>query len=177
MGGRASELDLSGLRRAQGRLRVDRILTALAGSIRPSKMCPAGEAMRILHTMLRVGDLGRSTRFYTEVLGMKVLRTTDRPEQKYTLAFVGYGEESDHAVLELTYNYGVDRYDLGSAFGHVAIEVPDVAAACESVRAAAKEFGGKVTREAGPVKGGTSVIAFVEDPDGYKIELIERKSS
>ena len=130
--------------------------------------------MRVLHTMLRVGDLSRSTRFYTDVLGMKVLRTTDRPEQKYTLAFVGYGDESAHAVLELTYNYGVDRYDLGSAFGHVAIEVPDVAAACESVRVAAKEFGGKVTREAGPVKGGTTVIAFVEDPDGYKIELIER---
>ena len=131
--------------------------------------------MRILHTMLRVGDLARSTRFYTNVLGMKVLRTTDRPEQKYMLAFVGYGDESAQAVLELTYNYGVDRYDLGTAFGHVAIEVPDAAAACESVRAAAKEFGGKVTREAGPVKGGTTVIAFVEDPDGYKIELIERK--
>jgi lactoylglutathione lyase len=122
--------------------------------------------------MLRVGDLARSTDFYTDVLGMKVLRTTDRPEQKYTLAFVGYGEESKHAVLELTYNYGVDRYDLGSAFGHVAIEVPDAAAACKAVRA----NGGKVTREAGPVKGGTTVIAFVEDPDGYKIELIENKA-
>ena len=131
--------------------------------------------MRILHTMLRVGDLSRSTRFYTNVLGMKVLRTTDRPEQKYSLAFIGYGDESTQAVLELTYNYGVDRYDLGTAFGHVAIEVSDVAAACESVRLAAKEFGGKVTREAGPVKGGTTVIAFVEDPDGYKIELIERR--
>ena len=130
--------------------------------------------MRILHTMLRVGDLSRSTRFYTNVLGMKVLRTTDRPEQKYMLAFVGYGDESAQAVLELTYNYGVDRYDLGTAFGHVAIEVPNAAAACESVRAAAKEFGGKVTREAGPVKGGTTVIAFVEDPDGYKIELVQR---
>jgi lactoylglutathione lyase len=127
--------------------------------------------MRILHTMLRVGDLDRSTRFYTEVLGMKLLRTTDRPEQKYSLAFVGYGDESAHAVLELTYNYGVERYDLGSGFGHVAIEVPDAAAACDSVRTR----GGKVTREAGPVKGGTTVIAFVEDPDGYKIELIERK--
>jgi lactoylglutathione lyase len=126
--------------------------------------------------MLRVGDLARSTSFYTNVLGMKVLRTTDRPEQKYTLAFVGYGDESAHAVLELTYNYGVDRYDLGGAFGHVAIEVPNAAAACESVRAGAKEFGGKVTREAGPVKGGTTVIAFVEDPDGYKIELIERRA-
>jgi lactoylglutathione lyase len=127
--------------------------------------------MRILHTMLRVGDLDRSKRFYTDVLGMKVLRTTDRPEQKYSLAFVGYGDESGHAVLELTYNYGVDRYELGSGFGHVAIEVPDAAAACEAVRAK----GGKVTREAGPVKGGTTVIAFIEDPDGYKIELIEHK--
>jgi lactoylglutathione lyase len=127
--------------------------------------------MRILHTMLRVGDLQRSIRFYTDVLGMKVLRTTDRPEQKYTLAFVGYGDESEHAVLELTYNYGVDAYDLGTAYGHVALEVPDAAAACTAVRSK----GGKVTREAGPVKGGTTVIAFVEDPDGYKIELIERK--
>jgi lactoylglutathione lyase len=127
--------------------------------------------MRILHTMLRVGDLERSTRFYTDVLGMKLLRTTDRPEQKYRLAFVGYGDESAHAVLELTYNYGIDRYDLGGGFGHVAIEVPDAAAACNAVRAK----GGKVTREAGPVKGGTTVIAFVEDPDGYKIELIEHK--
>ena len=127
--------------------------------------------MRILHTMLRVGDLQRSIRFYTDVLGMKVLRTTDRPEQKYTLAFVGYGDESEHAVLELTYNYGVDAYDLGTAYGHVALEVPDAAAACAAVRSK----GGKVTREAGPVKGGTTVIAFVEDPDGYKIELIERK--
>ena len=127
--------------------------------------------MRILHTMLRVGDLERSTRFYTDVLGMKLLRTTDRPEQKYRLAFVGYGDESAHAVLELTYNYGVDRYDLGSGFGHVAIEVPDAATACNAVRTK----GGKVTREAGPVKGGTTVIAFVEDPDGYKIELIEHK--
>jgi lactoylglutathione lyase len=120
--------------------------------------------------MLRVGDLQRSIRFYTDVLGMKMLRTTDRPEQKYSLAFVGYGDESAHAVLELTYNYGVDKYELGSAFGHVAIEVPDVAAACDAVRGK----GGKVTREAGPVKGGSTVIAFVEDPDGYKIELIER---
>jgi lactoylglutathione lyase len=129
--------------------------------------------MRILHTMLRVGDLQRSIHFYTDVLGMKVLRTTDRPEQKYKLAFVGYGDESEHAVLELTYNYGVDAYDLGTAYGHVALEVPDAAAACTAVRSK----GGKVTREAGPVKGGTTVIAFVEDPDGYKIELIERKGS
>jgi len=131
--------------------------------------------MRMLHTMLRVGDLDRSVAFYTNVLGMQVLRTTDRPEQKYTLAFVGYGDERTHAVLELTYNYGVDRYDLGTAYGHVAIEVDDAAATCESVRAAMPRYGGAVTREAGPVKGGTSVIAFVHDPDGYKIELIERK--
>ena len=127
--------------------------------------------MRILHTMLRVGDLQRSVRFYTEVLGMKLLRTTERPEQKYSLAFVGYDTEDRASVLELTYNHGVERYDLGGAFGHVAIEVPDVARACDKVRGA----GGKVTREAGPVKGGTTVIAFVEDPDGYKIEFIERK--
>jgi len=125
--------------------------------------------MRILHTMLRVGDLQRSIDFYTKVLGMTVLRTTDRPDQKYTLAFVGYGDERDNAVLELTYNYGVDRYDLGTAYGHIAISVPDAAAACSAVRAK----GGSVTREAGPVKGGTSVIAFVQDPDGYKIELIQ----
>jgi lactoylglutathione lyase len=129
--------------------------------------------MRILHTMLRVGDLQRSIKFYTEVLGMKLLRTTDRPEQKYSLAFVGYEAEERSAVLELTYNYGVERYDLGSAFGHIAVEVPDVAKACDGVR----RQGGKVTREPGPVKGGTSVIAFVEDPDGYKIEFIERKQS
>jgi len=127
--------------------------------------------MRILHTMLRVGDLDRSLRFYTDVLGMKLLRTTDRPEQKYTLAFVGYDTEDRQAALELTYNYGVDRYELGNAYGHVAIEVPDAYAACEAV----KVRGGKVTREAGPVKGGTTVIAFVEDPDGYKIELIQAK--
>ena len=126
--------------------------------------------MRLLHTMLRVGDLQRSVRFYTEVLGMKVLRTTDRPEQKYSLAFVGYDAEDRASVLELTYNYGVDRYDLGSAYGHIAIEVDDAAKTCDAVRAK----GGKVTREAGPVKGGTTVIAFVEDPDGYKIEFIEK---
>ena len=126
--------------------------------------------MKILHTMLRVGDLARSIDFYTDVLGMQLRRTTDRPEQKYKLAFVGYADDPQGAELELTYNYGVDRYDLGSAFGHVAVAVPDVAAACEAVRSK----GGKVTREAGPVKGGTTVIAFVEDPDGYKIELIQR---
>jgi lactoylglutathione lyase len=126
--------------------------------------------MRLLHTMLRVGDLARSVDFYTNVLGMRVLRTTDRPDQKYSLAFVGYGDEREQAVLELTYNYGVEHYELGTAYGHVAIEVDDAKAACEAVRAK----GGKVTREAGPVKGGTTVIAFVEDPDGYKIELIQR---
>jgi lactoylglutathione lyase len=127
--------------------------------------------MRILHTMLRVGDLERSIDFYTNVLGMKLLRKTDRPDQRYTLAFVGYGDEREHAVLELTYNYGIDRYDLGEAYGHIAIAVPDAKAACDAVRAK----GGKVTREAGPVKGGTTVIAFVQDPDGYKIELIESR--
>ncbi len=125
--------------------------------------------MRVLHTMIRVGDLQRSIDFYTEVMGMELLRTTDRPEQKYKLAFVGYGEESRGAVLELTYNYGVDKYDLGTGFGHIAIAVADVAAACAAVKAK----GGTVTREAGPVKGGATVIAFVADPDGYKIELIE----
>ena len=126
--------------------------------------------MRILHTMLRVGDLDRSIKFYTELLGMKLLRMTDRPDQKYSLAFVGYDEEDKTAVLELTYNYGVDKYDLGTAYGHVAIAVPNAQKACEEV----KRRGGTVTREPGPVKGGTTVIAFVQDPDGYKIELIER---
>jgi lactoylglutathione lyase len=126
--------------------------------------------MRILHTMIRVGDLQRSIRFYTEVMGMTLLRTSDRPEQKYSLAFVGYGDERTQPVLELTYNYGVERYDLGAGFGHIAIAVENAVAACDRIRAA----GGVVTREAGPVKGGTSVIAFVQDPDGYKIELIER---
>ena len=127
--------------------------------------------MRLLHTMLRVGDLQRSVKFYTEVLGMKVLRTTDRPEQKYSLAFVGYDAEDRASVLELTYNYGVPKYEMGGAFGHIAIEVANAETACNAVRMK----GGKVTREAGPVKGGTTVIAFVEDPDGYKIEFIERK--
>ena len=128
--------------------------------------------MRILHTMLRVGNMERSVKFYTEVLGMKLLRTTDRPEQKYSLAFVGFDDEKRTAVLELTYNYGVERYEMGGAFGHIAIGVPDVAGACAKVRGA----GGKVTRDAGPVKGGSTVIAFVEDPDGYKIEFIERRA-
>ena len=129
--------------------------------------------MRLLPTMLRVGDLQRSLAVYTGVLGMNVLRTTDRPEQQYRLAFVGYGNEDSQAVLELTYNYGVDKYELGNAFGHVAIEVDDAYKACDAIKAK----GGRVTREAGPVKGGTTVIAFAEDPDGYKIELIEHKPS
>lgn len=125
---------------------------------------------RFLHTMIRVGDLDRSVKFYTELLGMKELRRRDVPDGRYTLSFVGYGDEDSNAVIELTYNYGVDKYEQGTAFGHLAVGVPDVAAACEAVR----KGGGKVTREAGPVKFGTTVIAFVEDPDGYKIELIQR---
>ncbi len=126
--------------------------------------------MRMLHTMLRVGDLERSLRFYTGVLGMRLLRRKDYPEGKFTLAFVGYGEEADTAVLELTYNWGVEKYELGNAYGHIAVAVDDAYKACEEV----KRRGGKVTREAGPMKHGTTVIAFIEDPDGYKIELIER---
>lgn len=126
--------------------------------------------MRILHTMLRVGNLQRSIDFYTQVLGMTLLRISDNPEYKYTLAFVGYGSNPDHAELELTYNHGVDHYDQGTAYGHIALAVPDAAAACAKIRVA----GGNVTRDAGPVKGGSTVIAFVTDPDGYKIELIER---
>ena len=129
--------------------------------------------MRLLHTMLRVGDLQRSIDFYTKVLGMHLLRTTDRPDQKYTLAFVGYGSNPEHAELELTYNYGVDRYELGTAYGHLAIGVDDAYAACDRIRAA----GGTITREPGPVKGGSTVIAFVQDPDGYKIEFIERAAA
>jgi lactoylglutathione lyase len=124
--------------------------------------------------MLRVGNLQRSIDFYTQVLGMQLLRTTDRPEQKYTLAFVGYGTNPDHAEIELTYNYGVNSYDLGSAYGHIAIGVKDVAATCVAVREKAAQLGGAITREPGPVKGGSTVIAFITDPDGYKIELIER---
>ncbi|WP_107873735.1 lactoylglutathione lyase [Pseudoduganella sp. UC29_71] len=127
--------------------------------------------MRILHTMLRVGDLQRSIDFYTKVLGMKLLRTSDNPEYKYTLAFVGYGSNPDHAELELTYNYGVTEYEQGTAYGHLAISADDIHAACAAVKA----NGGNVTREPGPVKGGSTVIAFVTDPDGYKIELIERQ--
>ncbi len=126
--------------------------------------------MRFLHTMLRVGNLQRSIDFYTEVLGMTLLRTSENTEYKYTLAFVGYASNPDQAELELTYNWGVESYDLGSAYGHIALGVPDAYAACEKIKAA----GGNVTREAGPVKGGSTVIAFVTDPDGYKIELIQR---
>ena len=129
--------------------------------------------MKLLHTMLRVGDLQRSIDFYTRLMGMTLLRTTERPEQKYSLAFVGYGSNPDHAEIELTYNHGVDSYELGTAYGHIALGVPDVAALCDTIRAG----GGNITREPGPVKGGSTVIAFVTDPDGYKIELIERKST
>lgn len=128
--------------------------------------------MRLLHTMLRVGNLDKSLNFYTEVLGMRVLRRKDYPEGKFTLAFVGYGEESDTTVLELTHNWDTPTYDLGNAFGHIAVEVDDAYAACDAVRAK----GGKVTREADPMKHGSTVIAFVEDPDGYKIEFIQKKS-
>jgi len=128
--------------------------------------------MRLLHTMLRVGNLDKSLDFYTRVLGMSLLRKNDYPEGKFTLAFVGYGAESEQAVIELTYNWGVDNYDLGNAYGHIALEVEDAYAACDRIR----EAGGKVVRVAGPMKHGSTVIAFVEDPDGYKIELIQRKN-
>ena len=127
--------------------------------------------MRLLHTMLRVGNLERSIEFYTQVLGMTLIRRSENPEYKYSLAFVGYGSNPEHAELELTYNHGVDKYEMGTAYGHIALGVPDAYAACDKIQAA----GGQVTREAGPVKGGSTVIAFVTDPDGYKIELIERK--
>jgi lactoylglutathione lyase len=126
--------------------------------------------MRILHTMLRVGNLQRSINFYTQVLGMKLNRTSENPEYKYSLAFLGYGSNPEHAEIELTYNWGVESYELGTAYGHIALGVPDAYAACDKIKAA----GGQVTREAGPVKGGSTVIAFVTDPDGYKIELIQR---
>lgn len=128
--------------------------------------------MRILHTMLRVGDLERSVQFYTQVLGMRELSRQDYPAGEFTLVFLGYGEKSNSTVLELTYNWGVSQYELGTAFGHIAIEVPDVYAACEKMRAA----GGKIIREAGPMNAGTTTIAFLEDPDGYQIELIGQKS-
>ncbi|MBR7629408.1 MAG: lactoylglutathione lyase [Aeromonas popoffii] len=129
--------------------------------------------MRILHTMLRVGDLQRSIDFYTRVLGMKLLRKSENSEYKYTLAFVGYGDEKDESVIELTYNWGVSEYELGSAYGHIALEADDIYGTCDALRAA----GAKITREPGPVKGGKTVIAFVEDPDGYKIELIAKKDT
>lgn len=128
--------------------------------------------MRLLHTMIRVGDLDRSIRFYTEVLGMRLLRRSDYPEGKFTLAFIGYGEEHDSTVIELTYNWGVEHYELGGGFGHFAIEVEDVYQASETIR----ERGGRIIREAGPMNAGSTIIAFVEDPDGYPIELIGKKS-
>jgi lactoylglutathione lyase len=128
--------------------------------------------MRILHTMLRVGDLERSKAFYTEVLGMHLLREKEYPDGEFTLAFLGYGPESDNSVIELTYNWGTDRYDIGNAFGHIALEVDDVYEATESIR----QRGGKIIRDAGPMNAGTTIIAFVEDPDGYQIELIGKKS-
>jgi lactoylglutathione lyase len=128
--------------------------------------------MRILHTMLRVGNLERSLAFYQDVLGMRLLRRNDYPEGRFTLAFVGYGDEKDEAVLELTHNWDTDHYELGTGYGHIAVEVDDAYQACDLVR----QRGGKVTREAGPMKHGTTVIAFVEDPDGYKIEFIQKKA-
>jgi lactoylglutathione lyase len=127
--------------------------------------------MRLLHTMIRVGNLEKSINFYTEILGMKLLRQKDYPNGKFTLAFVGYGDEQDHSVIELTYNWDTDAYDLGSGFGHLAIEVDDVHAAAEKIRAQ----GGKIIREPGPMNAGTTIIAFVEDPDGYQIELLAPK--
>jgi lactoylglutathione lyase len=128
--------------------------------------------MRILHTMLRVADLEKSLAFYTGVLGMKLLRRTDYPDGKFTLAFVGFGDEASNSVIELTHNWGVEKYEIGNAFGHIAIEVANAYAACEKI----KQLGGRVVREAGPMKHGSTVIAFVEDPDGYKIELIQKKT-
>lgn len=129
--------------------------------------------MRLLHTMLRVGNLEKSIAFYTQVLGMQLLRQSENTEYKYTLAFLGYGAETEQTVIELTYNWGTESYDLGNAYGHIAIETQDIYATCEAIRAA----GGNITREPGPVKGGTTVIAFVKDPDGYAIELINAKDA
>ena len=128
--------------------------------------------MRILHTMLRVTDLEKSLAFYTGVLGMKLLRRTDYPDGKFTLAFVGFGDEASNSAIELTHNWGAEKYEIGNAFGHIAIEVNDAYAACEKI----KQLGGRVVREAGPMKHGSTVIAFVEDPDGYKVELIQKKT-
>jgi lactoylglutathione lyase len=153
-------------------LRAAALSSPAAAHYRPS--ASEKNPMRLLHTMLRVGNLPRAIEFYTQVLGMTLLRTTDRPEQQYTLAFLGYGRNPDHAEIELTYNHGVDKYELGTAYGHIAIGVPDVAATCQAVRDKAAALGGAITREPGPVKGGNTVIAFITDPDGYKIELIER---
>jgi len=127
--------------------------------------------MRILHTMLRVGNLPRSIEFYTKVLGMKLLRQKEYPDGEFTLAFIGYGDESSHSVIELTYNWGRDQYELGNAFGHIALEVDDVYSATEQIR----QLGGKILRDAGPMNAGSTIIAFVEDPDGYQIELIGKK--
>lgn len=127
--------------------------------------------MRLLHTMIRTGDLDRSIAFYTEILGMRLLRRKDYPEGRFTLAFIGYGDEGHNTVIELTYNWGVESYDIGNGFGHLAIEVDDVHAACADIR----DRGGKIVREAGPMNAGTTIIAFIEDPDGYKIELIGRR--
>lgn len=129
--------------------------------------------MRLLHTMLRVGDLKRSIDFYTQVLGMKLLRQKEYPDGEFTLAFIGYGDETENTVIELTYNWGVDSYDIGSAFGHIAIEVDDVYGATEEIR----QRGGKIIRDAGPMNAGTTIIAFVQDPDGYQIELIGKKAA
>ena len=129
--------------------------------------------MRLLHTMLRVGNLDESLKFYCDILGMKLLRRKDYPGGEFTLAFVGYGEESDHSVIELTHNWGVEKYDLGNAYGHIALGVHDIYATCKAIG----QLGGKVVREPGPMKHGSTVIAFVEDPDGYKVELIQLKIS
>ena len=128
--------------------------------------------MQLLHTMLRVGNLEESVKFYTEVLGMKLLRQKEYPDGKFTLAFVGYGDDSDHTVLELTYNWGVENYNLGDAYGHIAIGIDDIYGTCNEIKAR----GGKVSREPGPIKHGSTVIAFVEDPDGYKVELVQLKN-
>src|SRR5574343_1789047 len=130
--------------------------------------------MRLLHTMLRVGNLERSIAFYTEILGMKLLRTSENPEYKYTLAFLGFESNPAQAEIELTYNWGVDHYEMGTAYGHIALGVENAAAVCEAVRSKTATLGGSISREAGPIKGGSTVIAFITDPDGYKIELIER---